>query len=145
MGSQTSRFHIYEEVPEVRPYRSTFEALQLTEKDVGRLYKLFRKITGDNNTEVDRNNLLDFLDVDRNPFTLRVFSIFDEDNSGSVDFREFVISAWNYCTLGNTTLALFAFDLYDRDNSGDIGAEEVEMMLRDIYGRKYKTNLHATR
>ena len=67
------------------------------------------------------------------------------DNSGLIDFREFVISSWNYCTLGSTTLAQFAFDLYDRDNSGQIDAEEVDLMLRDIYGSRYKKNLHATR
>lgn len=26
-------------------------------------------------------------------------SIFDEDNSGAVDFREFVLSTWNCCTM----------------------------------------------
>lgn len=104
MGSTSSTFYVYEEVPAVEPFRSTFEALQLTEKDVGQLYKLFKKVTGPAADCVDRNQLLDFLDVDRNPFTLRVFSIFDEDGSGAIDFREFVISAWNYCTLGNATL-----------------------------------------
>jgi Ca2+-binding EF-hand superfamily protein len=104
MGSAASTFHVYDEVPDIEPFRTTFEALQLTEKDVGGLYKLFKRVTGLTTDYVDRDKLLDFLDVDRNPFTKRVFSVFDEDGSGSIDFREFVVSAWNYCTLGNATL-----------------------------------------
>ena len=78
MGLASSRFNIYKDVPQITPLRATFEALQLTEGDVGRMYKLFLKITGPNNVCVDHKALLDFLDVDRNPFTMRVFKVFDE-------------------------------------------------------------------
>lgn len=58
--------------------------------------------------------------------------IFDEDGSGSVDFREFVMSLWNYCTLSKAALIMFAFDLYDNDNSGEIDIMEVELLLREV-------------
>ena len=45
----------------------------------------------------------------------------DEDQSGEIDFREFVIAIWNYCSFTKSALILFAFDLYDIDNSGTIG------------------------
>lgn len=48
--------------------------------------------------------LLTFFDLERTKFTERVFGIFDEDGSGCIDFREFVVSLWNYCTLTNATL-----------------------------------------
>ena len=38
---------------------------------------------------------------------LETFSIMSgvvQDNSGNIDFREFVISLWNYCTLGDEAL-----------------------------------------
>ena len=46
-------------------------------------------------------------------------------SSGEIDFREFVIALWNYCTLGKAALILFAFDLYDNDNSGKIDIDEI--------------------
>ena len=46
-----------------------------------------------------------FLDVERTRFTKRIFSIFDDDKSGQIDFREFVLSIWNYCTLGKSSLS----------------------------------------
>ena len=60
-------------------------------------------------------------------FTKRVFSIMDEDGSGEIDFREFVIALWNYCTLGKAALILFAFDLYDNDNRWVAGRATVPL------------------
>ena len=53
-----------------------------------------------------------FLDVERTRFTKRIFSIFDDDKSGEIDFREFVLSIWNYCTLGKTSLSKLSIDIY---------------------------------
>ena len=79
----------------------------------------------------------------RTKFTKRIFRIFDEDGSGQIDFREFVMSLWNYATLGKNQLIMFAFDLYDNDGSGQIDAREVELMLKECYGRAFKGNKHA--
>ena len=55
--------------------------------------------------------MLEYLHLERTKFTKRIFRIFDEDGSGQIDFREFVIALWNYCTLGKPALIMFAFDL----------------------------------
>lgn len=70
-------------------------------------------------------------------------SIFDEDGSGSIDFREFVMSLWNYCTLSKAALVMFAFDLYDNDNSGEIDLSEVELLLKEVYGQEFQSSTHA--
>lgn len=71
------------------------------------------------------------------------FRIFDENGSGSVDFREFVISLWNYCTLSKAALVIFAFDLYDNDNSGGIDVHEVELLLKEVYGQEFRASTQA--
>ena len=38
--------------------------------------------------------------------------------SGEIDFREFVICVWNYCTFSLKSLCQFAFSLFDLDGSG---------------------------
>ena len=53
--------------------------------------------------------LLVHIDLERTKFTERIFSIFDEDGSGQIDFREFVLSLWNYCTLSNATLGTYIY------------------------------------
>lgn len=81
--------------------------------------------------------------VSLQPSPVLLDRIFDEDGSGSVDFREFVVSLWNYCTLSKAALIMFAFDLYDNDNSGGIDIEEVELLLREVYGREFQANNQA--
>lgn len=83
---------------------------------------------------------MNHLEMGATVFRDRVFSIFDEDSSGQIDFREFVLSLWNYCTLSKATLDLFAFDLYDTDNNGELSSDEVKEMLHDIYGNEVATH-----
>jgi Ca2+-binding EF-hand superfamily protein len=96
------------------------------------------EIDTDDSGTIDVAELEAYLRLEKTRFTTRIFSIFDEDNSGSVDFREFVLSLYNYCTLTKASLELFAFDLYDKDSSGSLEAAEVQDMLNDIYGRERK-------
>lgn len=60
-----------------------------------------------------------------------MFSIFDTDKSGEIDFKEFVLALWNFCACSDTALRIFAFDLYDADSSGKIEIKEIEFMLRE--------------
>lgn len=53
------------------------------------------------------------------------------------------MSLWNYCTLSKAALIMFAFDLYDNDNSGEIDLSEVELLLKEVYGKEFQTNTHA--
>ena len=85
-------------------WNKTFHALQISKAEVYRLHRTFGKVDLDNSGTIDVVELLTVIDVDRTPFSERVFSIFDEDKSGKIDFYEFVLSLWNYCTLSRVTL-----------------------------------------
>ena len=58
----------------------------------------------DGSGSIEVKEMLVHFDIERTKFTRRVFGIFDDDNSGSIDFHEFVLALWNYCTLGKATL-----------------------------------------
>jgi len=134
---------VYEFEPTLLEWRSDFEALQFKENDIGRLYRIYNKIDEDRSGLIDYIEMLNYLDIERTPFSKRVFTMFDEDGSGKLDFKEFVMSLWNYCTLSKSTLVLFAFDIYDKDSSGEIEGKEVQQMLLEIYGKSYKSNIQA--
>jgi hypothetical protein len=55
--------------------------------------------------------LLTHIDLERTAFTVKIFSIFDDDKSGEIDFKEFVMSLWNYCTLTKSTLGKWRYRL----------------------------------
>ena len=155
-GPQTARWNsrdrdglldynnVYSEREEIAKMKPLFEALQLEERTIGKLYKMFNRVDNDKSGTIDIAELLMYLDVERTPFACRAFSVFDEDGSGTVDFREFILSLWNYSTLGKATLLIFAFDIYDTDNSGIIEAGEITHMLKDIYGENFERNANAT-
>jgi Ca2+-binding EF-hand superfamily protein len=85
----------------------------------------------------------DWLNLDRTAFAEKAFSVMDEDNSGDIDFKEFVCCVWNYCSFGKSALVIFAFDLYDLDKSGCIGREEMENIVYEIYGAGYDHSKQA--
>ncbi|CAM9381646.1 unnamed protein product, partial [Laminaria digitata] len=104
---------------------------------------LFLQVDEDGSGEISLWELFEALEMKQSKFTKRIFRIFDEDGSGSIDFREFVMSLWNYCTLSKAALIMFAFDLYDNDNSGEIDIGEVELLLKEVYGREFHTSSQA--
>eukprot|EP01035_Chromulina_nebulosa_P022337 gene22337-28925_t len=134
---------VYVRYKRLAPWKVQFEALRFNESEIERLYKLFRKVDVDESGSIELVELLVHIDLERTKFTERIFSIFDEDGSGQIDFREFVLSLWNYCTLSSATLALFAFDLYDHDSSGVLSVAEIEGMMREVYGRAAATSPYA--
>jgi Ca2+-binding EF-hand superfamily protein len=106
MGNCNSYSDVYDKNRQLEAWRPQFEALQLKRKEIGKLYRIFRTADVDNSGTIGLPELLGLMDVERTPFSERVFSIFDEDGSGEIDFREFVLSLWNYCTLSAATLGL---------------------------------------
>jgi hypothetical protein len=94
----------YDFFTELLPYKATFEALHLTETDIGKFYLLFLEIDVDGSMSVDLSEVFNHLRIEKTYFNRRVFGLLDVDNSGSLNFKEFVVGLWNYCTL---TDALF--------------------------------------
>jgi len=77
------------------------------------------------------------VDVDPTPFNKRVFGIMDEDGSGEMDFREFVVATWNYCSFEKTGLIHFTYDLYDSDRNGTMSVDECKAMFVEVYGQEF--------
>lgn len=124
-------------------WMTQFFALKLTKSELLKFFRIFRRIDVDSTGTIEVEELLNFLDLEYTSFNKRAFSVFDANGSGKVDFREFVLSVWNYCTLTKATLDIFAFDLYDADASGELSLMEVEKMVADLYGKKYHDNPQA--
>lgn len=81
-----------------------YKLLQLSQNDVGKLFNIFNAMDANGGGTIDLCELLAHIDLPRTAFTTKVFSIFDDNNSGAIDFKEFVLALWNYCTLTKGTL-----------------------------------------
>lgn len=87
-----------------RKWRNQFDALGLQKNEVLTLFKEFKKVDARKTGNIDIHELLIHMNVDRTRFNERIFHIFDEDKSGVIEFGEFVLSLWNYCTLSKVAL-----------------------------------------
>lgn len=135
--------YTYIDNPTLRPFKPQFDALLLTPEEVGKLYEIFRSADVDASGHITVQELFAHLATEATFFRDRVFNLFDEDGSGKIDFREFVLSLWNYCTLSKASLVIFAFDLYDADSTGQLSPKEIHNMLVDLYGKTVDTHPQA--
>jgi Ca2+-binding EF-hand superfamily protein len=126
--------------PRIAPFREVFEELGIDENCAQKLYNIFRKSDISNDGSISDTEILMLLDMDRTPYTERIFKVFDSDGSGQITFSEFVFSVWNYCSLDMSYLPWFSFSLYDIDGGGEIAGLEIEHMLKDIYGDNIGNN-----
>eukprot|EP00601_Ochromonadales_sp_CCMP2298_P005288 CAMPEP_0173213228 /NCGR_PEP_ID=MMETSP1141-20130122/25264_1 /TAXON_ID=483371 /ORGANISM="non described non described, Strain CCMP2298" /LENGTH=429 /DNA_ID=CAMNT_0014140385 /DNA_START=214 /DNA_END=1499 /DNA_ORIENTATION=- len=142
-GTSSAQYQAFSETEQYAGWMKQFQAMKLSKVEVKKLYRIFRLVDVDGSGTIALAELLVHIDLDRTSFTKRIFSIFDDDKSGEIDFKEFVLALWNYCTLSTATLDMFAFDLYDTDGSGELSGGEVSRMLKDIYGGNVKDNMLA--
>ncbi len=90
--------------PEFRLAMRQFEGMHLYERDIRRLHRVFERMDTDKSNSIGMAELLGHIDLPRTAYTEKIFTIFDKDKSGAIDFREFVLSVWNYCTLTKLNL-----------------------------------------
>jgi len=143
MGNILFGDYPYEGNRELQALRPSFEALQLHRSDVAKLFDLFSKMDADGDGTISLKELVLQMGDSSGSFRSRVFRILDEDQSETLDFREFVLSLWNYLTLSKATLVLFAFDLYDQNSNGDLSPQEIQGMLHELYDKSYDAHYNA--
>ena len=59
----------------------------------------------------------------------RIFKLVDVDNSGEIDFSEFVTATVNRGELLQHDKLKAAFEIYDKDGSGSISTDEIKQVL----------------
>jgi Ca2+-binding EF-hand superfamily protein len=140
--------HSYEKVyehPNVQPHVKLFDAFRITAKDLSEFHDMFVLLDSNKNDLIEVDEFMKHLDITRTPFAYRIFRVMDEDSSGAVSFREFVMSIWNICTLDNDAFEHFIFDLFDKDCTEFLPVEDVRRILHEVYGEELQSNVHAKR
>lgn len=83
-----------------KEWLNIFKAMKLRNKEISKLYDIYNTVDADRSGSIDVVELLMFLDIERTLFTERIFQAFDKDHTHRIDFYEFVVSVWKFCTLG---------------------------------------------
>lgn len=90
-----------------KEWMDIFKAMKLKREEVIDMLAVYNKVDCDKSGNIDVVELLTLLDIERTRFTERIFSAFDKDHTGQIDFYEFTVSVWKFCTLGNGSISKY--------------------------------------
>ena len=123
--------NVYVTEKTVLPWRTRFDSLRLTEKEIGQLYEVFISvIDASQRTHIKTRDIITYCNMDKYAFAVRMLSSFSKKGQ---TFPGFVFEIWDICTTDEKDLADFVFSLYDFTGDG-ISAEEAQTMLSELYG-----------
>lgn len=107
--------------------------------EIKRLGKRFRKLDIDNSGSLSVDEFMSLPELQQNPLVQRVIDIFDEDQNGEVDFKEFIQGVSQFSVKGDKSSKLkFAFRIYDVNNDGYISNGELFHVLKMMVGNNLK-------
>lgn len=121
----------------------SIKALCLTNKQVRKLKRKFNSLGA--NGEVTKASFWAELEIKPSAFTDKLFEMVDSDNSGVMDFSEFISILITYCIFDQDDILRFAFSCFDKDGSGQIDSEEVKTLVEMINSQdpKFKGSIDA--
>lgn len=93
--------------------RPAFDGMQLCDLDLQLIRESFENIDVSRSGTIDIKELETFLKIERAPFNRRVLAMFDADKSGELDFFEFLMMTWNFCSLDKRNLGKTKCELCD--------------------------------
>eukprot|EP01134_Creolimax_fragrantissima_P008324 CFRG8324T1 len=128
-GNQNKQMHLSKDAILRLQKRTHFDQVELEA-----LFEQFKSLSRDGG--IDKTTFeqcLGPLGVDRNLVTERIFHFFDQDGSGSIDFRELVCGLSVLCKGSQEEKIEYAFKGYDLDNSGFITRDELREMFKAYF------------
>ena len=86
------------------------DGVAFDQDEIKRLGKRFKKLDLDGSGSISIEEFMSLPELQQNPLVRRVIDIFDEDNNGEVDFKEFIQGLSHFSAKGNVESKLkFAF------------------------------------
>ena len=92
----------------------------------------FREIAGEDQL-IDKEEFRNGLAIENHEISDRLFDLFDQDSSGSVDYEEFVTTIESMVDGSVKDKIKFAFQLHDLDNNGFIDRNELSILIQQSF------------
>jgi len=101
----------------------------MSQSGIQPLETLFTEIAGENKI-IDRNEFKIAIHIHDEKISNRLFDLFDDDNSGTLELDEFLSTVHYLQDADDKQKLKFAFDLYDFDGSGTIEESELGELIK---------------
>jgi hypothetical protein len=125
---------IYAERPQLEAYKSQFLALGITQSKLTIFHQHFKTMDRVNFDVVSVPQMMAYFGFGKNEFIRKAFSVLVTNKTKeTLNFRDFVITIWNFCTLADD-FGLFVFNVYDFDGNKELDHDEAKELMKDLYG-----------
>lgn len=138
MGSCMAKVHnadIYQLHPGLQLFKSQFLAMGITQSKLTVIHSHFKAIDNMNEDTVTVSQIMKYFGFGENEFMRKALGVLAKSREGSetLNFRDFVVTIWNYCTL-QEDFGLFVFGVYDFDGNEELDFDEATELMNDLYG-----------
>ena len=125
--------------PSLEAFKNQFLALGITQSKLTVFHQHFVAIDKSKGKHiVTVPQVMEHFGFENNEFIRKAFNVLvTNKNKEILDFRDFVLTIWNYCTL-DEDFALFVFAVYDFDGNKELDHEEAVQLMTDLYGSERK-------
>lgn len=118
MGSTcSSNVSAVREAQKLKASRMAY-ALEFSDEEINSLFHMYKKLDVDANGMITVHEFIVCYGISCELFGEMVFRLLDKDRSGQLDFTEYIVAIWNYCSLDKNALTAFTFQIFDTDGSG---------------------------
>ncbi|KAJ0412447.1 hypothetical protein ATCC90586_005467 [Pythium insidiosum] len=110
------------------------------ERMLNTILKLKRTASNKTGT-IDRAEFYQSIDEKNGEFGDAIFALIDEDNSGQLDFSEYVEALGKFCILNKEDMLKFCFNVFDADKNGTIEGPELTHLLEMLHEDGQTSNM----
>jgi Ca2+-binding EF-hand superfamily protein len=101
MGCGKSKLSVHALIRSISKWKEQFEALGLRESDVALLHRSFTNMQPNGSGEISIQGMLKYFHLHDCEFMKKAFSVLNTNETGSINFREYIFVLWNFQTLGS--------------------------------------------
>eukprot|EP00602_Paraphysomonas_sp_CaronLab_P009007 CAMPEP_0185022566 /NCGR_PEP_ID=MMETSP1103-20130426/5265_1 /TAXON_ID=36769 /ORGANISM="Paraphysomonas bandaiensis, Strain Caron Lab Isolate" /LENGTH=393 /DNA_ID=CAMNT_0027554683 /DNA_START=15 /DNA_END=1196 /DNA_ORIENTATION=+ len=122
---------------------AALKLLELSPQEMGVIHSSFCEFDTGGSGNVLISKFLSDLLLETTPVTKEVFDI--KVSTQTMNFKEFAINCWFFCTKTRADVAGMIFDMYDTKGSEAFGSvimngyltnDEIKIMFKEVYGQK---------
>ena len=117
--------------------------LKVGDEEAKKIYKRFEAVDKDKSGQIDVEEFFQGLRIEPTSFGERVFKVADVSHDGEIDFGEFFVAVYNFCSFSADSLLNFCFNIFDVDRSGSIERAEVKALVKMMRGSSSKHSAEA--
>ena len=127
----------------VQPMRAMLGKLKVGDEEAKKIYAKFEAVDKDKSGQIDVEEFFHGLKLEPTSFGERVFKVADVSHDGEIDFGEFFVAVYNFCSFNADSLLNFCFNIFDVDRSGSIERAEVKALVKMMRGNSSKLDQKA--